>query len=180
MTAKEVWKNSLRGCGALTPYCFDSWASRQLLSHPCCGLAPEQLCVSWTGPLVLSWNYFFIFCFKRIHAIMGIEAEFGVSWYYSVQIMRCPTGTFAFKIMKHIIILDLYLLLLSMFPLLSSALPWSPLLFCPLLLSSPLPFPLFNLLFHFLSPLLLPARHLFSLFPSPLLISSPSLAAIAN
>lgn len=53
-------KNSVRGCGVMTSCCLDSRASRQLLSNPCCGLALEHLYISWTGPLALSFIYFFI------------------------------------------------------------------------------------------------------------------------
>lgn len=36
-------KKSARGCGAMTSCCPDPRASRQLLSNPCCGLAPGAL-----------------------------------------------------------------------------------------------------------------------------------------
>lgn len=51
-------KKSVRGCGAMTSCCSDSRASRQLLSNPCCGLAPERSCIWWTGPLALSFKLF--------------------------------------------------------------------------------------------------------------------------
>lgn len=150
-------KNSVRGCSATTSYCSDSRASRQLLSNPRCGLALECLYISWMGPLALSFIYFFIFVFKRIHAIVGCEAEC-VSWCCPVQVnLKGPAKTSLINTI-HFIIRDLFVActccssLLIFFLLFSSPVSSLPLwqrplaerggnkwssLFSPLLISSP-------------------------------------------
>lgn len=62
----------------MTSHCSGARASRQLLSNPCCGLAPEPMFISWTGPLELGSTYFFIL-FEEDWGRLRMRQNF-VSW----------------------------------------------------------------------------------------------------
>lgn len=91
-------KNTVRGIGAVTSCCSDSGSSRQLLSNPCCGLALVYLMEGTSGTQILLFNY--LFCFKRIHVLVGNEAEFAISCCCPMHITVGPAETLLGQILR--------------------------------------------------------------------------------